>query len=94
MPFLFFQAEPYINMLLRSVQHMGHSNALKKVLPHFDSHFQPCFATFFSKELYWLIKIFLGGLPLSDRYSAQSLRWISVFHCRPEIEITRMTTND
>ena len=24
------QAEPYINMLLRSVQHMGHSDALKK----------------------------------------------------------------
>ena len=45
MPFLFFHAEPYINMLLRSVQHMGHSNALKKkfyltLIPIFNLYLQ------------------------------------------------------
>ena len=39
------QAEPYINMLLRSVQHMGHSNALKKkfyltLIPIFNLYLQ------------------------------------------------------
>ena len=39
-------------------------------------------------------RIVLESSPSSDRYSAQSLRWISVFHCRPDIEINRMTTID
>ena len=52
------QAEPYINMLLRSVQHMGHSDALKK----FDLTliFNLFLQHFFSKELYWLKKNCFG----------------------------------
>ena len=92
------QAEPYINMLLRSVQHMGHSDALKKfyltLIPIFNLFLQQ----FLSKKMILNCigskRIVLESSPSSDRYSAQSLRWISVFHCRPEIEINRMTTID
>ena len=92
------QAEPYINMLLRSVQHMGHSDALKKfyltLIPIFNLFLQQ----FLSKKMILNCigskRFVLKSSPSSDRYSAQSHRWISVFHCRPEIEINRMTTID
>ena len=90
------QAEPYINMLLRSVQHMGHSDALKKF--YLTLIFNLFCNNFFSKKMILNCigskRIVLESSPSSDRYSAQSLRWILVFHCRPESEINRMKTND
>ena len=85
-------------MLLRSVQHMGHSDALKKfyltLIPIFNLFLQQ----FLSKKMILNCigskRFVLKSSPSSDRYSAQSHRWISVFHCRPEIEINRMTTID
>ena len=93
------QAEPYINMLLRSVQHMGHSDALKKFyLTLIFNLFLQQYNNIFSKKMILNCivskRTVLESSPSSDRYSAQSHRWISVFHCRPEIEINRMTTID
>ena len=75
----------------------GSLRCSEKVLPHFDFH--PFFwNNIFSKKMILNCigskRIVLESSPSSDRYSAQSHRWISVFHCRPEIEINRMKTND